>query len=174
MGKLKWVIVAGVVLIAALILLSTKQNVPPTTNPAIGYYAPDFTLKTMDGKTVKLSDFRGKPVYVNFWASWCPPCKEEMPDLEKFYEQNKNNVVVLGVNITFNDKIPDVQNLLNADHITYPILLDQDGNNGAAVSYQVSGIPASFFIDKNGIIRDMQVGAMTYSQMEASIQKAMN
>ena len=139
----------------------------------IGDQAPDFTLKTLDGNTIHLSDFRGKPVFVNFWASWCPPCKAEIPDIEKFYEKYKGKVTVLGVNLTFNDKMSDIVNLLQADHATYPVLLDEDNSHPVTDTYHVDGIPASFFVDKNGVIRDVYVGEMDLQMMEDSISKAM-
>ena len=180
MNKLRLVILAGVVAIVLLTTFglknfatTTPQAPQPATKPEAGYSAPDFSLKSLDGKTVKLSDFRGKPVFINFWASWCPPCKAEIPEIQKFYEKYKDKVTVLGVDITFNDKIPDVLSLLQADHATYPVLLDQDNNNPVADAYRVDGIPASFFVDKNGVIRDVHVGGMTLPMLEASISKAM-
>lgn len=178
MSKLRLLIIVGVIGIVLLTTFGLKSTttqpvVPPDVRPEIGFTAPDFSLKDLNGQTVKLSDFRGKPVYINFWASWCPPCREEMPELVKFYEKNKGKVVVLTIDIIFNDKLDEVRKLLQANNATYPVLLDEDPKNGAAYNYAITGIPEHFFIDKNGIIRDTAKGPMTLKMLEASLQKAL-
>lgn len=80
---------------------------------------------------------------------------------------------MLGVNITFNDKVQDVRNIMQANQANYPVLLDADGNHAVADLYQVDGIPASFFVDKDGVIRDHHVGGMTFEMLQESIRKAM-
>ena len=177
MSKRIVLIALGIVFAVLLGALELNSNHPPSVNqatgPQIGSAAPDFTLKDLNGNTVKLSDFRGKPVYLNFWASWCPPCKAEIPEIQKFYQQNKDKVEVLAVNITFNDKVSDVVNLLKADKANYPVLLDTNINSSVANAYQVYGIPASFFIDKNGIIRGTHVGGMTLATLQEALKKAL-
>ncbi len=133
----------------------------------IGDQAPDFTLKTLDGNTIHLSDFRGKPVFVNFWASWCPPCKAEMPDIEQSYEKHKaEGYVFLGIN---NAEDPTtVDNFVHKQNrYTWTFVLDPDTK--AADAYFVDGIPASFFIDRNGIIRDTKVGQMSGPELESKL-----
>ncbi|ABZ82986.1 cytochrome c assembly protein (thioredoxin), putative [Heliomicrobium modesticaldum Ice1] len=121
--------------------------------------APDFKLMSLYGKEESLSAYQGKPVVVNFWASWCAPCRNEMPDLNEFAKEYEGKVVVLGVNLTFNDKEKDVRNLVQKLDIKFPILLDNDPNNSAAEAYRIQPIPATFFIDKNGNIADVLIGA---------------
>lgn len=87
----------------------------------IGAKAPNFSLKTLDGKQVELSDYEGKKVMLNFWATWCPPCKKEMPDMEKYTQQAGDDVVVLAVNI---DPENDVQAFVEDNGITFTIPLD--------------------------------------------------
>lgn len=130
-----------------------------------GNVAPDFTLQTSDGKTVKLSDFRGKKVILNFWATWCPPCRAEIPDMEKFYEANKDkNVVILGVNLTQAEKTPEsVPQFMKDNKMTYPILMDTKGLVGD--QYQISAIPTSFILDTQGVIHEVITGPMTYQSM---------
>jgi peroxiredoxin len=130
------------------------QNYPQaaTTNLAqtvieVGKPAPDFSLNDLDGKVVHLSDFTGKPVMINLWASWCIPCQDEMPELEKIYEQyNTSGLVILGVNVTSQDHIQDVKEAVKKYQITYPILLDESGLVSGL--YHMYGIPVSYFIDK--------------------------
>ena len=131
-----------------------------------GNLASDFGLTTLDGKQVKLSDYRGKKVILNFWATWCPPCKAEIPDMEKFYSDFKSkDVIILGVNLTQSEKSEQsVSTFAKTYGITYPVLLDKDGM--AAQIYQISAIPASYIIDTKGIIRNKIVGPMDYERME--------
>lgn len=156
MSKRIVLIVLGIVFVVLFAAIELNSNLPPSVNqvtgPQIGLTAPDFTLKDLNGNTVKLSSLRGKPVYLNFWASWCPPCKAEIPEIQNFYQINKDNVTVLAVNLTFNDKLSDVVNLLKASNANFPVLLDTNAKSSVADAYQVYGIPASFFIDKNGIL----------------------
>ncbi|MDA8224104.1 TlpA family protein disulfide reductase [Desulfosporosinus sp.] len=131
-----------------------------------GDLAPDFELKSIDGKAMKLSSLRGKKVIVNIWATWCPPCRLEMPEMEKFYTTNKNEgVEILAVNLTKAEKSrADVPAFKKAYGITFPIVMDENGD--VARLYEVSSIPASFFIDTQGVIREKIVGPMTYDSMK--------
>ncbi|AFM42847.1 Peroxiredoxin [Desulfosporosinus acidiphilus SJ4] len=131
-----------------------------------GNLAPDFELENADGKAIKLSSFRGKKVVVNFWASWCPPCRLEIPEIEKYYTQNKNTgIEILGVNLTTAEKSQaTVTSFIKANSITFPVLLDKDGD--AAHLYDISSIPASFILDSRGVIQEKVVGPMTYDSMQ--------
>jgi len=142
----------------------TRLNV----GPKIGNLAPDFTLKALDGSLVTLSELKGKTVFVNFWATWCPPCKQEMPDLEKAYQKTRDQgIAFLGVNLK--EDAGTVQKFVNDNGYHWTILLDSTGQT--ADSYQVSGIPTSFFIDRNGVVRDMQIGPITEPLLEAKLAK---
>jgi len=133
--------------------------------PLVGRPAPDFTLSTLDGAEVTLSDLRGKPVLINFWASWCPPCRLEMPELIRIYEAHKDeDFVILGVDLTFQDAIADVEAFVEEFNMTFPVLLDKTGEVGR--SYRLLGIPMSVFIDRQGIIRRIHIGAMTGDQID--------
>ena len=136
-----------------------------------GSIAPDFQLTTIDGKVTSLSDFRGQTVILNFWASWCPPCKEEMPELEQFYKKNKqNNVTILSVNLTSQDiGSQKLQQFVQNYSLTFPILLDQKGEAGKL--YQILTIPTSFIISPTGKITDIFVGPLTETKMAELIRK---
>ena len=124
----------------------------------IGAKAPNFSLKTLDGKQVELSDYKGKKVMLNFWATWCPPCKKEMPDMEKYTQQAGDDVVVLAVNI---DPENDVQAFVEDNGITFTIPLDsQSAKNPVNERYKILSIPTTYFIDKEGIIRNKVISAM--------------
>jgi peroxiredoxin len=133
----------------------------------IGAKAPNFSLKTLDGKQVELSDYKGKKVMLNFWATWCPPCKKEMPDMEKYTQQAGDDVVVLAVNI---DPENDVQAFVEDNGITFTIPLDsQSAKNPVNERYKILSIPTTYFIDKKGIIRNKVISAMTLKDMERNI-----
>ena len=133
--------------------------------------APDFKLKDLNGKVVSLSDFKGKNVYVNFWASWCPPCRGEMPDIEKLYQETKDsNLVILAINL--GEDTGTVKSFIKENKYNFKILLDSDKSAGQ--QYNITAIPASFFIDKNGYIVNERVGAMTIDEMKDNISKLSN
>lgn len=128
--------------------------------------ATDFKLKDLSGKEVSLSDYKGKKIFLNFWASWCPPCKAEMPEMEKLYQETKDSdLVILAVNIG-EDK-DTVQKFIKNNNYNFPVLLDID--NAAAIKYQIVSIPTSFFIDKEGNIVGKHIGSMTIDDMKSYI-----
>ena len=145
-------------------------------SPREGFFAPEFTLDTLQGEQVKLSDLRGKIVVVNFWTTWCPPCRAETPALETAYESYKDlDVVILGVNLTDQDSLKDVESFVQEFGLTYPILLDRDGTVG--LLYQLNGLPTTFFISREGVIRTVVVGGpmsetFIRSKIEALLREA--
>lgn len=136
-----------------------KSNIKPSSDAK---KAVDFKLKDLSGKEVSLSDYKGKNVYLNFWASWCPPCRGEMPDIEKLYQKTKDsNLVILAVNLGEDQET--VAQFMKNNHYNFKALLDID--QIAANIYNINAIPDSYFIDKNGNIVSYKVGAMTYEEM---------
>lgn len=146
--------------------VKTDKSVEPNIGIEKGNLAPDFQLTTLDGKQVKLSDYKGKKVILNFWATWCPPCIAEVPDLEKFYSDYKDkDVVIIGVNLTKAEKNQsEVKDFVKSSGITYPVPLDTE--NLASGMYQVSVIPTSYVIDSRGIISEKVVGPMDFEKMK--------
>lgn len=123
--------------------------------PREGFTAPDFSLTTMDGKTLHLSELRGQVVFLNFWTSWCPPCEKEMPALQQLHEQSPE-VAVVAVNLTDQDNLDDVRAFLDRYQITFDIPLDNRGE--VSRLFQIQALPTSFFIDRQGIIRKVVYG----------------
>lgn len=180
--KRRWEIIM-LASLAAGILWTVVSRVPSAVgaplssspNPREGFLAPDFTLDTLGGEKVTLSELRGKIVVVNIWATWCPPCRAETPALETSYEQYKDlGVVILGVDLTNQDLISDVKAFVQEFSLTYPILLDRDGS--VSQLYQIKGLPSTFFINREGIIRTVVVGGpmsetFIRSKIEALLQE---
>ncbi|MBI4214001.1 MAG: redoxin domain-containing protein [Chloroflexi bacterium] len=134
----------------------------------IGRLAPAFELRSPDGTPVRLAEYRGKTVLLNFWASWCVPCREEMPELEAVYRsQQARDLVVIGIN---SGEPASVALAFARDlGITFPIALDQDGL--LTVSYQVLGLPVTYLVDRDGVLRDRFGGSMTRSEMETRLDR---
>ncbi|MET3699382.1 peroxiredoxin [Bacillus oleivorans] len=127
-----------------------------------GSIAPQFELETIDGKVISLEDLRGKKVFINFWATWCPPCRAEMPDIQRFYEDEE--VVVLAVNLTHTeDSLSTVRGFIEDGDFTFPVLVDQEGK--VAEMYKVNAYPTSYLIDSDGRIQYIALGAMNYDLM---------
>ncbi|MFC1932120.1 TlpA family protein disulfide reductase [Chloroflexota bacterium] len=126
--------------------------------PQVGKLAPDFQLLNLEGQSISLNDFRGSPVILNFWATWCSPCRAEMPFLQEIYEDwtgKSPSVAMLTINIKENST--RVKDFLETYNLSLPVLLDTDGN--VSNKYNITGIPTTFFIDKDGIIQEKIVGA---------------
>ncbi|WP_035571904.1 TlpA family protein disulfide reductase [Halonatronum saccharophilum] len=126
----------------------------------LGKVAPDFTLLNLEGEEVSLSDYRGKNVLINFWASWCPPCREEMPDLIEFHNKY-DDFVVLGVNI--GEHRDTVREFIKGDNYTFPILLDEQRE--IARDYLVTVVPTSYFVGPDGKVDYIMRGMVTLSQL---------
>jgi len=137
--------------------------------PLEGQPAPDFTLKTLDGSTVTLSQLQGQPVLINFWASWCEPCRAEMPEIVRAYEAHKaDGLVVLAINMTFQDSLPEAQAFVKEFHMPFPALLEDTGAI-ARDAYRLPVLPMSFFIDRKGVIVHRQIGAMNGNQIDTYV-----
>lgn len=129
--------------------------------------APDFALPDLSGQIHKLSDYRGKWVLVNYWATWCPPCREELPELEVFYSGNKDHVMVLGVNMEDIDR-GALKVFVDDQFLSYPILRAKA--NDARLVGPVSALPTSYLIDPQGEIVARQVGPVTGENISSFIE----
>ena len=141
-------------LVALFIVVSTAR----AALPAVGSVAPDFTLRSSTGKNQKLSEFRGQVVMINFWATWCAPCRQELPLLNHLYEQyHKTGFTLLGVNI---DDNPEAAKALAQQlGITFPVLFDTDKQ--VSHRYDVDAMPSSVLIDRSGKVRYLYRGYHT-------------
>lgn len=140
----------------------------PGSTPRLGEPAPDFTLATLDGQRLGLADLRGRPVLINFWASWCPPCRGEMPDLaQAAREYSDVGLVVLAVNLQ--EEPEAIQRYATNAGLSFPIALDRSG--AVATRYNLTGLPTSFFIDRNGVVRDLNIGALTLKGLRGKLAR---
>lgn len=146
-----------------------RDSGPQSTGVRVGQLAADFTLTALDGSPVQLSDYHGKPVLLNFWATWCPPCKAEMPHLEKFWQEaRRQGIAVLAVNLTDTEQSADhVARFIRDRELTMPVALDRDGH--ASRLYRVRAYPTSFIIDAGGTVRRVYQGAIDYDTMRKAI-----
>lgn len=126
----------------------------------VGKLAPDFTLKNLKGEEVSLSDYKGKIVLINFWATWCVYCDKEMPDMQRLSEEN-DDLVILAVDVREKKKI--VENYIEKGGYDFEVVLDEDGK--VSMDYLVSGFPTSYFVDKDGILLGGVPQMMTWEQM---------
>lgn len=137
-----------------------------TDGVSLGDEAPDFRLENSDGELVRLSDYKGKPVFINFWARWCEPCKKEMPLMEEKYQAYDGAFEILAINIA---ETPVAVNLFKREFkLSYPLLLDRD--RSITNLYGVSDLPRSFFINADGIIVADKTGMLLEQELESFIQ----
>jgi peroxiredoxin len=150
-----------------LVVWSLKQNNPSFQSAnqvpiRVGLPAPDFTLPGLDGKKVSLSDYRGKVVFVNIWATWCPPCVEEMPSMQNLYQKLKSeNFEIMAVSID-SQGAKVVAPFMKKYKLTFPALMDSMGTIKRI--YKATGVPESYIIDKDGILAKKVIGPLDWSQ----------
>ncbi|WP_218838242.1 TlpA family protein disulfide reductase [Bacillus sp. FJAT-45350] len=137
--------------------------------PKVGYKAPDFTLVSFQGESVSLEEFDGTPVFLNFWASWCPPCKAEMPDMVEVAKMYEGEVQFIGVNMATQDRIEAAESFLDEYDVFYTNVIDE--TRTVADMYQITAIPTTFVIDRDGVITYRKLGGMTKREMEATIEE---
>ena len=176
-----WILAFAVVIVGASVLynrlrgevtaggIATAPQVvedPTGATEAQGSEAPDFTVYDLEGNSHKLSDFRGKPVLLNFWASWCGPCQMEMPDFQKFYESHGDKVHFVIVNLTDGQQetVETASAFIEEKGYTFPVYYDTDMD--AAAKYGVSAVPVSYFIDAEGYFVAWAQGALSADMLQ--------
>lgn len=160
-----------IILVVVLLIAGCQLVSSPAENEGtrVGDIAPDFELANLDGEIISLSDLRGSPVLLNFWATWCPPCREEMPYLQQVYQEwSPKGLELLTVNI--GESSSSVKGFLEANELSLPVLLDS--TKEVADWYNITAIPVSLFIDEEGVIRVKIIGAFPSKRaIEQSLTK---
>jgi cytochrome c biogenesis protein CcmG/thiol:disulfide interchange protein DsbE len=155
-------LIACVLIFGSAWIVSSAAPAGATTgslipSPRRGFLAPDFDLAGLDSQRVYLQDLRGQVVVINLWASWCPPCRAEMPALQRVYQEYQaRGLMVLGVNMTAQDSAAEAEEFAGQLGLTFPILYDRTGLVGKL--YQSRALPTTFFLDREGVIREVVVG----------------
>jgi|MudIll2142460700_1097286.scaffolds.fasta_scaffold21764_2 thiol-disulfide isomerase/thioredoxin len=142
--------------------LARVVGVSAAEAPVVASPAPDFTLTSLIGDSLQLTHFRGKPVLINFWATWCAPCLLEMPNIQKYYEKYPGQFEVLAVNAGETERT--VQRFVDDLGVNFKILLDPDGK--IQELYRIKGYPTTYIVDKDGIIRFQHIGLLSEKQIE--------
>lgn len=145
-------------------------NSSETNDENAPFIAPDFTVYDREGNTVRLSDFIGKPVVLNFWASWCGPCKMEMPDFEEVYKEYGEDIHFLMINLTDGSRetMKTATTFLDGSDYTFPVYYDKDTH--AALTYQVYGIPVTYFINAEGHLIAQGTSALDAETIKRGIE----
>jgi len=156
MKKIRFLILAG-----CLALFITACGEKPVAT--VGKPAPDFDTLDLDGKVWSLSKLKGKVVFVNFWATWCSPCREEMPSMQRLYTKLPKDKFEM-IALFNNDKKPAVRNFVSQLGLTFPILSDE--HNFAGTKYGLTGLPETFIVDKQGVIREKIIGPAKWDSPE--------
>lgn len=172
--------IAGLAIAAAILLIAWyvaghaglgevgKGGINSSLLPKVGEVAPDFVAVSPQGEVIHLSDYRGQPVWLNFWGSWCPPCRAEMPDIQTAYEQlGPQGLTLLAVSL--GDKPSEAINFAKLNGVTFTILLDPD-RTLTSPTYPIYNFPTHIFIDKDGIVRNIVLSEMSAEQAIAAAQ----
>ena len=160
-------VILAIILTSAILIAGCAGEVNQT--PRIGKPAPDFQFQSSEGQPTSLSDLKGKPVLINFWATWCRPCRMEMPYLQQVYDEwQEKGLVVLAINIK--ESPSQVEEFMQSQGLSLPVLLDSQGK--VASQYGIQAIPVTFFVDRDGIIQDIKFGPFqSKAEIESSLDK---
>ncbi|MGD1074659.1 MAG: redoxin domain-containing protein [Thermodesulfovibrionales bacterium] len=151
-------IVLIVLLLAGLVILFfeiRKQETPPSS-PTIGLDAPELALRDASGKTFTLAALKGSVVFINFWASWCPPCKEEIPSIQMLYQHFRDDGRFRMLTVLYKDEYQKAIAILRQNNYDFPVLTDTDGRT--ASFYGLTGVPETYIVDKKGVLREKVIG----------------
>ncbi len=152
-------------------LAEAKNPTGRSPAPEVGRAGPDFLLEQPDGGTLRLSDLQGQPVVLNFWATWCPPCREEMPELVAAYDTHQEHgLVIVGVDLQETDG--QVLDFADEFGIEFPLVIDRNGEVAGAwrLGGPIEGIPTSYFLDETGVVRAFFYGPMTKESLEERLE----
>ncbi len=139
--------------------------------PRVGREAPDFRVQGLDGQEFQLSHMRGHPVWISFWATWCPSCRAENPDIDEVYREKQEQGLVL-ITLSIGEDAGTVRDYMERTGFTFPVGLDRD--TAIAATYRIVGVPTHYFVDRDGILRDWRIGGMSKKTMEKKVEEIMS
>lgn|SRR5512147_489052 len=164
-GSRLLILVVGAAIFAAVFSIVWMQSAKYEPL-AVGKEAPDFALTDLNDKPIRLSDFRGKVVFLNFWATWCKPCREEMPSMEILNKNfEKDGLVILAVSIDRVTTTKDIPPFVKGMNLTFPVLIDSWGKTDKP--YKRMGVPETFIIDQQGVIREIVIGPRDWTRLDS-------
>jgi peroxiredoxin len=165
-GPSKVLVISAAIVILGVMFLVVWFQSSKYEPLAVGRQAPDFVLTDLNDKPYRLSDFRGKVVFLNFWATWCKPCKEEMPSMEILYKNfEKDGLVILAVSIDRVTTTKDISPFVKALNLTFPVLVDSWGKTDKP--YKRMGVPETFLVDQQGVIREIVIGPRDWTRLDS-------
>lgn len=168
--KNKAVILAVLFLVALVVVVVSikkeeRRETPPVIGTTVGRASPELSLRDTAGKVYTLSELKGSVVFINFWASWCQPCKEEMPSLQALYNRFKGDPKFRLVTILYRDDYEKARALMKEGGFEFPVYLDPEERSAAA--YGVTGVPETYIVDKKGILREKVIGPADWNSPQA-------
>lgn len=162
-------IVAGILIVLAFM---QPDGFNKEQTAKVGFQSPRFELQGLSGESFSLADLNGKPALINFWASWCGPCRKEAPELVRLYEQYKDQIAFYAINMTADDSIAGAKAFVEEFKLPFPILMDENG--AVTAQYRVKSIPTTFFVDGRGTIQSITTGLVASDSLEKQILQAIN
>lgn len=156
--KTKAIVLISILIAGAIVLIYTGKRGGdlPRTKAFVGLNAPELSLKDTSGNTYTLHALKGTVLFINFWASWCEPCKAEMPSIQALYERFKDNKRFQMLTVLYNDDYSKAVNYMKENRLQFPLLTDNDGVT--ATAYGITGVPETYIVDKNGILKKRVLG----------------
>jgi cytochrome c biogenesis protein CcmG/thiol:disulfide interchange protein DsbE len=167
--SLKFVVLIVLVTSFTIYFGLNDKKTPSEERAEIGFKAPEFSLNHLEKNQKYTIQELNKPVIINFWASWCGPCRQEAPELVRLYEEYKGEVEIYAINLTNSDDIPSVKQFVKEFGFEFPVLLDEDGSVSNA--YNVIAIPTTYYIDRNGVVVSKTIGFASKTELETNFKR---
>ncbi|QQE77174.1 TlpA disulfide reductase family protein [Alicyclobacillus sp. SO9] len=167
----------GLLLLMFVVWVGTTERTPVSKTqvttvayaPKVGYQMPPIALKELPNGSISMNDLKGKPVFINFWASWCTYCRLESPDIAQVYKKFGSKVIFLSINATSQDTLSNAKAFMKKYGMNWPVALDTTG--AAARKYDIVALPASFFVDRNGVIVGKNLGPLSHKTLYSELER---